>query len=220
MAKSYEEEFWLVTSILNSVFGLHLMFRKFFSSWLPLVPIILPIAIDLCCLLLTFSSSYRHESYFTTKPKIMQSICMEILIVSLSESMFTNVGYKWVTLFAWLSYGVPSFWATFRRPCNIPQIVPVSNYPLLDIGGFVLWGFWYGNDEAHISQVVVGFYMLGLSSELFVYHLYMEADRVMRNVEYCEWLRQEIRRGAIGWSQMFADLFLARGVYPWDVIRL
>ncbi|KAG8363044.1 hypothetical protein BUALT_BualtUnG0010300 [Buddleja alternifolia] len=220
MAKSYEEQFWLVTSILNSVFGLHLMFRKFFSSWLPLVPIILPIAIDLCFRLLSFSSPHRHESYFTTKPKIMQSICMEILIVSLSESMFTKVGYKWVALFAWLSYGVPGFWATLRRPCNIPVVLPASYQPFLDIGGFVLWGFWYGNDEGHISQFVVGFYMLGQSSELFVYHLYMEADRVMRNVEYYEWLRQEIRRGGIDWTQMLADLFLARGVYPWDVIRL
>ncbi|KAG8366462.1 hypothetical protein BUALT_Bualt17G0082500 [Buddleja alternifolia] len=210
MAKFYEEQFWLVTSILNSVLGLHLIFKYFFSSWLPLVPMILPIAIDLCFRLLFFASPYRHERYFKTKSKIMQSIYMEILIVSLSESMFTNVGYKWVILFAWLSSCVPGLWATFWRPCNVPQVLSARYQPFL--GAFVLWVLWYGNDEGNKSQVLIGCYMLGQTTPLFIYHLYMEADRVMRNVEYCEWLLQEIRRGAIDRTQMLDDLFLARGV--------
>ncbi|KAG8366459.1 hypothetical protein BUALT_Bualt17G0082200 [Buddleja alternifolia] len=211
MAKFYEEQFWLVTSILNSVLGLHLIFKYFFSSWLPLVPIILPIAIDLCFRLPVLASPYRHERYFKTKPMVMQSICMEILIISLSESMFNNIGNKWVVLFAWLSYCVTVLWVTFRRPCNIPQVLPLSYQPFL--GGFVLLILWYGNDGlGHMCQVLVGGHMLEQTSQLFIYHLYMEADRVMENVEYCELLLQDIKRGAIVATQMLDDLFLARGM--------
>ncbi|KAI3467231.1 hypothetical protein Pfo_023894 [Paulownia fortunei] len=212
MAKSWEEEFWLISSILNTVLGLHLILTKLFSSWLPALPIFATVAADLFYRLLLFSSSHRHKNYYTTKRKIFESICLEIIVVSLSESMFTCMGYKWVTLLAWLAYGIPSFWATFRRPCDIPPPLPAYYQPFLVIGGLVLRGFWYG-DNGHISQVAVGSFLLGHSSELFAYHLYLEAEKVMRNTEYYEWLVQQIRRGAIDRTQMLADLFLARGVY-------
>ncbi|KAG8366461.1 hypothetical protein BUALT_Bualt17G0082400 [Buddleja alternifolia] len=106
----------------------------------------------------------------------------------------------------------------FRRPCNIPQVLS-ARYQLF-LGAFVLWVLWYGNDEGHMCQVLVGGHMLEQTNELFIYHLYMEADRVMENVEYCAWLLEQIMRGAIDWSQMLDDLFLARGVYLWDIVSL
>ncbi|KAK4430093.1 hypothetical protein Salat_1310000 [Sesamum alatum] len=222
MVKSWEEEFWLISSILNGVLGLApYPQEKIFSSWLPALPVFATVASrPMLTVLVTFSSSCRHENYFTTKPKILQSICLEIITVSLSEvDVFLGRHTKWLALFAWLAYSIPAVWATLRRPCHIPQYVMIStNRPILEIGGFVLWGFWSGNDDGHISQVAIGLHLLGQASELFVYHLYLEAERHMRNPEYYSWLLEQIRRGAIGRSQMLADLFLARGVYLPPVI--